>query len=60
MNWEKLLCEKRKSKSKFNNKDLRNEFQKDYHRIIAVRHSDVCRTKLRYFRWIKAILCVQG
>lgn len=34
MNWEKLLCEKRKSKSKFNNKDLRNEFQKDYHRII--------------------------
>lgn len=35
MNWEKLLCEKRKSKSKFNNKDLRNEFQKDYHRIIC-------------------------
>lgn len=36
MNWEQLLCEKRQSKSKSkNNKDLRNEFQKDYHRIIC-------------------------
>lgn len=36
MNWEQLLCEKRKSKFKSkNNKDLRNEFQKDYHRIIC-------------------------
>lgn len=36
MNWEQLLCEKRQSKSKSkNSKDLRNEFQKDYHRIIC-------------------------
>lgn len=36
MNWKQLLCEKRQSKSRSkNNKDLRNEFQKDYHRIIS-------------------------
>lgn len=37
MKWEHLLCEKRqtKSQSKKNNNDLRNEFQKDYHRIIC-------------------------
>lgn len=36
MEWKNLLCEKRQSSSKVNNKtDLRNEFQKDYHRIIC-------------------------
>ena len=36
MNWEKLLCEKRQTRSKYpSKKDLRNEFQKDYHRIIC-------------------------
>lgn len=36
MEWENLLCEKRQSSSKGSNKnDLRNEFQKDYHRIIC-------------------------
>ena len=36
MEWKNLLCEKRQSSSKGNNKnDLRNEFQKDYHRIIC-------------------------
>lgn len=31
MNWEKLLCEKRQTRSKYpSKKDLRNEFQKDY------------------------------
>lgn len=36
MEWKNLLCEKRHSSSKVNNKnDLRNEFQKDYHRIIC-------------------------
>lgn len=36
MEWKQLLCEKRKSSSNSNNKsDLRNEFQKDYHRIIS-------------------------
>ena len=36
MKWEQLLCEKRQSSSKSSNKtDLRNEFQKDYHRIIC-------------------------
>lgn len=36
MEWKQLLCEKRQSASKSVNKtDLRNEFQKDYHRIIC-------------------------
>lgn len=36
MKWEQLLCEKRQSQSKYpSKKDLRNEFQKDYHRIIC-------------------------
>ena len=36
MEWKNLLCEKRQSSSKGSNKnDLRNEFQKDYHRIIC-------------------------
>ena len=36
MKWEQLLCEKRQTKSKIKSKtDLRNEFQKDYHRIIC-------------------------
>lgn len=36
MKWKQLLCEKRQSASKSVNKtDLRNEFQKDYHRIIC-------------------------
>lgn len=36
MKWEQLLCEKRQTKSKYpSKKDLRNEFQKDYHRIIC-------------------------
>lgn len=36
MKWEQLLCEKRQTKSKYQSKkDLRNEFQKDYHRIIC-------------------------
>ena len=36
MEWKQLLCEMRKSSSNSNNKsDLRNEFQKDYHRIIS-------------------------
>lgn len=36
MEWKNLLCEKRQSSSKSSNKtDLRNEFQKDYHRIIC-------------------------
>lgn len=36
MKWEQLLCEKRQTKSKYHSKkDLRNEFQKDYHRIIC-------------------------
>lgn len=36
MKWEQLLCEKRQTKSRTkNNNDLRNEFQKDYHRIIC-------------------------
>ena len=36
MEWKNLLCESRQSSSKGSNKnDLRNEFQKDYHRIIC-------------------------
>lgn len=36
MEWKQLLCENRQSSSKSSNKtDLRNEFQKDYHRIIC-------------------------
>lgn len=36
MKWEQLLCEKRQSQSKYpSKKDLRNQFQKDYHRIIC-------------------------
>lgn len=36
MEWKQLLCEKRQSAPKSVNKtDLRNEFQKDYHRIIC-------------------------
>ena len=40
MDWKKLLCEKRQSNqsnknNKKNNNDMRNEFQKDYHRIIG-------------------------
>lgn len=36
MEWKQLLCEKRQTPSKSGNKtDLRNEFQKDYHRIIC-------------------------
>lgn len=40
MNWKKLLCEKRQcnqnnKNNKKNNNDMRNEFQKDYHRIIG-------------------------
>lgn len=36
MKWEQLLCEKRKSgSSSKKNADPRNEFQKDYHRIIC-------------------------
>lgn len=36
MKWEQLLCEKRQSIFKSASKtDLRNEFQKDYHRIIC-------------------------
>ena len=36
MEWKNLLCDKRQSSSKGSNKnDLRNEFQKDYHRIIC-------------------------
>lgn len=36
MEWKQLLCEKRQSTSKYGSKtDLRNEFQKDYHRIIC-------------------------
>lgn len=36
MDWKELLCEKRQcTKSNKNNGDMRNEFQKDYHRIIG-------------------------
>lgn len=36
MEWKQLLCEKRQSTTKYGSKtDLRNEFQKDYHRIIC-------------------------
>ena len=36
MKWKQLLCEKRQTPSKSASKtDLRNEFQKDYHRIIC-------------------------
>ena len=43
MDWKKLLCEKRQcnqsnknnKNNKKNNNDMRNEFQKDYHRIIG-------------------------
>lgn len=36
MDWNNLLCEKRQCKSSTNtDEDLRNEFQKDYHRIIG-------------------------
>ncbi len=36
MEWKQLLCEKRQTPSKSGSKtDLRNEFQKDYHRIIC-------------------------
>ena len=36
MKWEQLLCEKRQTPSKSGSKtDRRNEFQKDYHRIIC-------------------------
>lgn len=36
MKWNKLLCKKRQIKSSSKGKkDLRNEFQKDYHRIIC-------------------------
>ena len=36
MNWNELLCEKRQSKpSAKRSTDMRNEFQRDYHRIIG-------------------------
>lgn len=36
MKWEKLLCEKRQCKpSTSTETDMRNEFQRDYHRIIG-------------------------
>lgn len=36
MDWKELLCEKRQCiKSNKNNGDMRNEFQRDYHRIIG-------------------------
>lgn len=36
MKWENLLCEKRQcGPSNKSSTDLRNEFQKDYHRIIG-------------------------
>lgn len=36
MNWKTLLCEKRQSKpSTKSDTDLRNEFERDYHRIIG-------------------------
>ena len=37
MNWDKLLCEKRKRgfTTSSVNSDIRNEFQRDYHRIIG-------------------------
>lgn len=36
MNWKELLCEKRQCKpSRRSSIDLRNEFQRDYHRIIG-------------------------
>ena len=36
MNWDQLLCEERQRIHSTSNKlDTRNEFQKDYHRIIC-------------------------
>ena len=57
MKWEQLLCEKRKSgSSSKKNTDPRNEFQKDYHRIIC---SASYRIKLKFFHWTKATLSAQ-
>lgn len=35
MNWDQLLCEQRQCSSKKKNNDERNEFQRDYHRIVG-------------------------
>lgn len=36
MKWENLLCEKRQCKpTTSTDTDMRNEFQRDYHRIIG-------------------------
>lgn len=35
MNWNQLLCEQRQCPSKKRNTDERNEFQRDYHRIVG-------------------------
>ena len=65
MDWKKLLCEKRQcnqsnKNNKKNNNDMRNEFQKDYHRIIGSASFRRLQDKHRFFLLIKVILSAQG
>lgn len=65
MDWKKLLCEKRQcnqsnKNNKKNNNDMRNEFQKDYHRIIGSASFRRLQDKTQVFLLIKVILSAQG
>ena len=62
MDWKKLLCEKRQcnqsnKNNKKNNNDMRNEFQKDYHRIIGSASFRRLQDKTQVFPLDKSDFC---
>lgn len=64
MRWEELLSAKRCRGGQTRGRnvkssDLRSEFEKDYHRLLAVLHFEDFKIRHRYFHWIKVILSGQ-
>lgn len=57
--WEQLLSPQRSRESSrkyVRSTDLRSEFEKDYHLLLAVLLLGGYRIRRRYFLWIKVIL----